>query len=213
MQPSLFSSSPQLLDLPNADIGYYETFIDNQQDYFERLQCELQWSQDTIQLYGRPVLIPRLNAWYGDKDAAYRYSGLDLLPLSWTNTLLTLKTAVEALLGTVVDTPFNSVLASYYRDGSDSVAWHSDDEAELGTNPVIASLSFGAMRRFSFRNRNAKNQHPIHLDLVGGSLLVMAGSTQRYWHHQIPKTTTVLGGRINLTFRRIVTTITDTGEG
>ncbi|ARN75836.1 alpha-ketoglutarate-dependent dioxygenase AlkB family protein [Oceanicoccus sagamiensis] len=198
MQAGLFSSTPQVFDLPQADISYYEDFIADEAQVYQQLLADLQWHQDTIQMYGKPVLIPRMNAWYGDKEAAYSYSGLKLTPIPWTESLLLLKQTVEQQL----NRRFNSVLANYYRDGADSVAWHSDDEAELGLNPVIASLSFGATRRFSLR-RKKQQQAPIHIDLHGGSLLVMAGQTQQYWHHQIAKTTKPVAGRINLTFRSI----------
>ncbi len=198
MQAGLFSSTAQMLDLPHAQISYHEDFIADESQIYQQLLADLQWKQDTIQMYGKPVLIPRMNAWYGDEGAGYSYSGLDLSPIAWTDSLLRLKQRVEQQL----DIRFNSVLANYYRDGADSVSWHSDDEAELGVNPVIASLSFGATRRFSLRPRKQQTT-PVHLDLKGGSLLVMAGETQQHWHHQIPKTSKPVAGRINLTFRRI----------
>ncbi len=206
MQSDLFLSAPLSLDLPDAEITYYPDFIQGQSHYYQTLINDINWQQDTLGLYGRQVLIPRLNAWYGESDADYSYSGLDLTPLPWTKTLLVLKSAVEQQLRA----RFNSVLANYYRDGADSVAWHSDDEPELGEQPLIASLSFGATRRFSLRSRfslcnnNEAKPSPKHLDLAGGSLLVMGGTTQRYWQHQIPKTRRAVAGRINLTFRTIV---------
>ncbi|WP_339339054.1 alpha-ketoglutarate-dependent dioxygenase AlkB [uncultured Oceanicoccus sp.] len=198
MQAGLFSSIPQVLDLPQADISYYQNFIADHSVIYHQLLNDLQWRQDTLRMYGKSVLIPRMNAWYGDKGAAYTYSGLNMSPIPWTDSLLALKQQVEQQL----NTRFNSVLANYYRDGADSVAWHSDDEAELGHQPIIASLSFGATRRFSLRQRQQQTT-PVHIDLEGGSLLVMAGSTQQYWHHQIPKTAKPVAGRINLTFRRV----------
>ena len=199
MQTGLFSSIPQVLDLPHAEISYYENFIADQTVVYQQLLNDLQWRQDTIRMYGKPVLIPRMNAWYGDNDAVYSYSGLSLSPIPWVDSLLVLKQLLEQQL----NTPFNSVLANYYRDGADSVAWHSDDEAELGDNPIIASLSFGATRRFSLRQRQQQSA-PVHINLQGGSLLVMAGETQQYWQHQIAKTAKPVAGRINLTFRRII---------
>jgi len=198
VQAGLFSSIPQVLDLPQADISYYQNFIADHSVIYHQLLNDLQWRQDTLRMYGKSVLIPRMNAWYGDKGAAYTYSGLNMSPIPWTDSLLALKQQVEQQL----NTRFNSVLANYYRDGADSVAWHSDDEAELGHQPIIASLSFGATRRFSLRQRQQQTT-PVHIDLEGGSLLVMAGSTQQYWHHQIPKTAKPVAGRINLTFRRV----------
>jgi alkylated DNA repair dioxygenase AlkB len=200
MQSSFFSATPQVFKLPDAEICYYEDFIDNQQATYERLLKQLKWSQDTIQMYGKPVLIPRMNAWYGDETASYSYSGLALSPLEWTQELVSLKVKLETFLAA----RFNSVLANHYRSGGDSVAWHSDDEKELGTKPLIASLSFGANRRFSLRHRLDKDKAAVHIDLVGGSLLVMSGDTQRYWQHQLAKTTKPVAGRINLTFRTII---------
>ena len=200
MQTDLFSSAASIPDLPDADVRYHPDFIADQQAVFQQLRGAIDWRQDTLRLYGRDVLIPRLNAWYGDAGTDYSYSGIRLAPLPWTDLLRALKADVESAL----QTTFNSVLANFYRDGSDSVAWHSDDEAELGTAPLIASLSFGATRRFSLRSKTDKRRPPLHLDLAGGSLLVMAGPTQHYWHHQVPKTARAVGGRINLTFRRIV---------
>lgn len=168
--------------------------------YFSIFKQELQWEQSMIQVYGRRVPIPRLNAWYGDPDAGYQYSGTRLEPRSWTANLLALKQRVEKL----TKHRFNSVLANLYRDGKDGVAWHSDDERELGENPVIASVSLGAVRRFMLKHRYDREESGIELMLPHGSLLVMAGETQRYWLHQVPKTAKAVGPRINLTFRTIV---------
>ncbi len=150
-------------------------------------------------MYGKAVPIPRMNVWYGDAGSAYSYSGLDLSPIPWTPLLLRLKNQLEDFL----NTRFNSVLANHYRDGNDGVAWHSDDEPELGATPLIASLSLGATRRFSLRSRIDSTEPPSHSELAGGSLLVMAGETQRCWQHQIPKTKKPVAGRINLTYRTV----------
>ena len=209
MQSNLFSSEHTALNLLGAEVTYTQAFIENQQNYFEILKNEIQWQRDVIQIAGKTVPIPRLNAWYGDKGASYCYSGISLTPLAWTPTLLQLKTRIEH----ETTEPFNSVLLNYYRDGNDSVAWHSDDEAQLGTKPLIASLSFGATRRFSLRgpvalcrqgSSDLHSTNTLHIDLEGGSLLVMGGQTQQYWRHQIAKTKKTVGPRINLTFRRIV---------
>ena len=200
MQAGLFSPQPIALNLADADVLYYPHFIAQPEHFYQRLKDELAWQQDSIQMYGRWVPVPRLNVWYGDANAAYSYSGLTLVPKPWTSTLLTLKHQLRQQL----NIPFNSVLANWYRDGNDSVAWHSDDEPELGTDPIIASLSFGATRRFSLRQRKNKQARPYHLELEAGSLLVMAGTTQRYWQHQLAKSKHCQAGRINLTFRNIV---------
>ncbi|MFA7553545.1 MAG: alpha-ketoglutarate-dependent dioxygenase AlkB [Spongiibacteraceae bacterium] len=200
MQQQLFAPATYALDIPDADIHYYPQFLAEPQSTYQTLLKEIQWRQDTIRIYGKPLLIPRLNAWYGDREAAYSYSGLTMKPLPWTPCLQALKQQLE----TYLNVQFNSVLLNHYRDGNDSVAWHSDDEPELGTAPIIASLSLGATRRFSLRSLVNKTAAPLHIDLEPGSLLVMQGSTQRCWQHQVAKTTQPTEGRINLTFRRII---------
>ena len=142
---------------------------------------------------------PRLNAWYGDPGCRYGYSGTRFEPLPWTETLTDIKERLTATLGVA----FNSMLANRYRDGRDSVAWHSDDEPELGRNPVIASVSLGATRRFTLKHKSRRDIRPLAVDLTHGSLLVMSGPTQHQWLHQIAKTTRIVGERINLTFRYI----------
>lgn len=166
---------------------------------FSRLQAEIPWRQESITIFGKRYRQPRLIAWYGDTGKTYAYSGLVLEPLPWTETLLRLKTQVE----TLASSPFNSVLLNYYRDGQDSMGWHSDDEPELGMNPVIASLSLGASRRFRLRHRTRPDLPKVELWLSHGSLLVMAGATQHYWQHAVPKTAKAIGPRVNLTFRWI----------
>lgn len=200
MQQSIFDNSPIHFELPDTQLSYYPDFIAHHESVYEALLDKLEWQQDTISMYGKPVKIPRLNAWYGDSNAHYAYSGLALSPLAWTPLLLDLKQQLEQFL----DCSFNSVLANHYRNGQDSVAWHSDDEQELGHEPLIASLSFGATRSFTLRHKFNEDQAPVKIDLAGGSLLVMAGTTQRCWQHQLAKTRSVVAGRINLTFRQIV---------
>lgn len=151
-------------------------------------------------MFGRQVAIPRLQAWYGDPNCTYRYSGLQLNPLPWTPDLLQLKARVEKLC----QHTFNSVLLNLYRTGSDSNGWHSDDEKELGEQPVIASLSLGETRRFRLRHKYDKDIAPINLNLSSGSLLCMSGHSQSCWQHCIPKTARTVGPRINLTFRNIL---------
>ena len=149
-------------------------------------------------MFGKPVLIPRLSAWYGNEGASYTYSGLTLQPNAWTDELLSIKQKIETISGAT----FNSVLLNFYRHGQDSMGWHADDEPELGKMPTIASLSLGAERRFLLRAKN--NHHQKHeIPLNNGSLLVMSGNTQHYWQHAIPKTRLPTKPRINLTFRQI----------
>lgn len=194
----------------NAELDFYPNFIDRKlrQVLFDQLYASLAWQQDEIVVYGKSVAIPRLQAWYGDNQLAYQYSGLTMIAKPWTSTLLTLKQEIEQHTGY----RFNSMLANLYRDGSDTVGWHSDDEPELGSEPVIASLSVGAEREFQLKRRY-KDKHSkekqinekISINLTSGSLLVMAGSTQKYWQHCIPRTKKPKAARINLTFRYVYT--------
>lgn len=141
---------------------------------------------------------PKLTFWYSDPGKPYTYSGITMIPTPWTPVLLDLKTKVESVSGVV----FNSVLLNLYRDGSDSTGWHSDDESELGQNPVIGSLSLGRTRRFMLRHRFEKGlKH--QLELNSSSFLLMQKTTQHYWQHQVPKTKRPVPHRINLTFRVI----------
>ena len=181
-----------------GDISYYPDFIRQSEayEYFRKLQ-QLRWQQDNIVIYGKTMPIPRLQAWYGDEGVSYGYSNLQLTNLHWTHELLTLKRLIENKLSL----SFNSVLANYYRDQQDTVNWHSDDEPELGLNPVIASLSFGGERDFHLKHKETKET--LKLTLKPGSLLVMAGETQHYWQHCVPRTKSTKAPRINLTFRRI----------
>jgi len=148
-------------------------------------------------MFGRVVDSPRLSAWIGDEDAVYRYSGTRFVPRPWTPELLALRDRVAAACGV----PFNSVLANLYRDGADRMGWHSDDEPELGPRPVIASVSLGAERTFRFRAK--AGGETVAIELPHGSLLTMAGDTQRLYRHELPARKRVTGPRINLTFRWI----------
>lgn len=185
---------------PNAQLTFEPQFYGMQQaqQLFDLLHQELAWRQDEIFVYGRQVAIPRLQAWYGDRQQDYTYSGLTLQALPWTPTLVQIKQAVECYTGY----RFNTCLANLYRDGNDSVSWHSDDEAELGINPVIASVSLGAKRDFQLKHKQQKEK--LTVPLSSGSLLLMAGETQHYWQHCIAKTKRVKSPRINLTFRQIL---------
>jgi alkylated DNA repair dioxygenase AlkB len=157
------------------------------------LMGSIAWRQEVATVMGRRVAIPRLTAWHG--EAGYVYSGIRMAPMPWNAPLLELKAVAEACAGQ----PFNSVLLNLYRDGRDSVSWHADNEPGLGRNPVIASLSLGATRRFQLRHRRSKER--VAIDLCHGSCLIMAGATQHHWLHQLPKTARPVGPRINLTFR------------
>ena len=165
------------------------------------LGAQVPWEVHRIRLFGRDVASPRLSCWIGDPGAAYRYSGALFHPRAWPLGLQQLRGRLEASCGA----SFNSVLANRYRDGSDGMGWHSDDEPELGLQPVIASLSLGATRRFLLKAR-AQDGQRLALDLPAGSLLLMRGDTQRNYRHALPRTARPVGERINLTFRNIRTT-------
>jgi alkylated DNA repair dioxygenase AlkB len=207
-QPSLFDAgSPagrhdgvERPVLPDADLTYLPSFFAaDRERLLEQLLSTTAWRQDVITLYGAPTPIPRLQAWYGDPGRTYTYSGIVLEPQPWTPALLEIRTAIEPEAGV----RFNSVLCNRYRDGRDGVAWHADDEPELGAEPVIASVSFGAVRPFRFRHQRDPDL-TYELELASGSLLLMRGPTQACWKHQIAKTAKPVGERVNLTFRVIV---------
>jgi alkylated DNA repair dioxygenase AlkB len=162
------------------------------------LRDELRWEQRAIVLFGRHVLQPRLIAWAG--SLGYRYSGQTLEPRAATPTIAALMARVSAH----TQTPFNHVLINRYRDGSDSIGLHADDEPELGADPLVATLSLGATRRFVLKPRRARGGQGRALDVQHGSLLVMGGTCQRYYVHGVPRQPGVAGERISLTFRRLL---------
>lgn len=167
---------------------------------FAQLQALPDWVVHRVQVYGKTHNAPRLSAWYGEPGCVMSYSGLRLTPLPWPTLLAGLRRRVEAVCGVA----FNAVLANYYRDGSDRMGWHCDDEPELGRNPAIASLSFGCERDFQLRridDHSIKRSIPLGL----GRLLFMGGNTQHYWHHALPVRKRQNGPRINLTFRNVIT--------
>jgi alkylated DNA repair dioxygenase AlkB len=169
--------------------------------WFAELLNGLPWAQPEILIFGKRVPVPRREVWFGDLQAHYRYSGVDHTPLPWTPTLTELRHRLENHTGCA----FNSVLINLYRDGRDANGWHSDDEKELGPEPVIASVSLGAARRFLLRptRRSGLDLPALEISLEHGSLLLMAGRTQSLWQHTIPKQLRVKEPRINLTFRLI----------
>jgi alkylated DNA repair dioxygenase AlkB len=190
----------EVLPMPDAKVTLYRGFFTAAESdrLLQELSDKIDWKRESAVFAGGKVPLPRLTAWYGDAGKSYSYSGITVHPNPWTPTLLRIKERVEAIAGV----KFNSVLLNFYRNEQDSVGWHSDDEPELGTNPVIASVSFGAERTFQFKHK----ENPDLRQSVGlshGSLLLMAGSTQHHWKHQIPKTKKPHGPRINLTFRII----------
>jgi alkylated DNA repair dioxygenase AlkB len=188
-------------DLPGADLCFWRRCDLGAEPaaLFADRREELAWREESIRLFGREMLQPRLLAWYGDEGSRYRYSGVLHEPLPMTPRLRQLRERIEALTGA----RFNSVLANYYRNERDSMGLHADDEPELGDRPVIASLSLGEERIFRLKHRQRRDIRPLRLPLPSGSLLVMAGDTQRNWKHEVPKQSKACGPRINLTFRWI----------
>ncbi len=200
--PVFESSNIERLPIADADVLLYHQ-IELGQSY-DQLLYELidntTWRQEEITLFGKAHRQPRLSAWYGNRDSVYTYSGISLRPRPWNQTLLNLKAGVESQLGR----SFNSVLLNYYRDQRDSMGMHSDDESELGKQPVIASLSLGEERILLLRHRYRKELGTLKLPLPSGSLLVMKGDTQSHWKHGIAKQNHPCGPRVNLTFRTIL---------
>ena len=197
---SLFDSEPIVFDVPDASIIYYPNFFSTEEAtiLFDTLQKEIPWQQDDIKVYGKVYPQPRLTVLFGNEGKSYSYSNITMHPHKWSPLLMSIKEKVEKTTEAI----YSTVLLNYYRDGKDSNGWHADNEKELGTNPIIASLSFGAERMFQLKHNAIPNQK-INIPLAHGSLLVMKGTTQHFWKHQIPKTTKPIGSRINLTFRII----------
>ena len=187
--------------LRDADLVLIENFFSKStsDNFYSRLLNDIKWMETKIIVYGKEHDTPRLTAWYGDPGNDYTYSGLKMNPFPWTEDLLFIKEKVDKASGVA----FNSVLLNLYRSGKDSVGWHRDDEKEFGINPVIASVSFGETRPFHLKHKFKKDIDKVIIPLTHGSLLIMKGTTQHYWEHQIPKTAKEISPRINLTFRII----------
>lgn len=207
MQGRLFDSELKpghyhVHSLGDAEIREYpmafSSFESN--NYLNKLISSVTWEQASIAIAGKTVPVPRLQCWMGDPQASYGYSGLRLKPGPWQQPVNAIRARVSELTGH----DFNSVLLNYYRDGQDSVAWHADDEAELGPEPVIASVSFGAERVFQLKHKFRADAPRHRLLLLNGSLLLMGKTMQNNWLHQIPKTKSAVGPRVNLTFRTII---------
>lgn len=181
--------------IPDADISMIAL---DAEDHFEQLLSETPWQQRSNLMFGKRVRQPRLTAWYGDEGCQYSYSGVSNAPLPWQGVICAIRDDVEALLGC----RFNSALLNLYRTGQDSIGFHSDDEPELGPTPIIASVSYGAVRTIEFRHRRG-NHVPVLIDLPSKSLLVMMGDTQKNWKHGIDKVKDA-DPRINITFRQIL---------
>ncbi|PWS28312.1 alpha-ketoglutarate-dependent dioxygenase AlkB [Pedobacter yonginense] len=200
-QLSFFKDAGQSAGLPTEVLEYLPNVFDEElgSQLMERFIAETPWTQKVVSMYDKQVITPRLSAWYADANT-YDYSSLrKSAPNIWTPELLIIKNIVEPIAGVM----FNSVLLNYYRDGSDSVAWHSDNEKALGTHPTIASVTFGQVRAFDIRNKlNHSEKYSVKLE--HGSLLLMKGNLQSNWDHRIAKSTKAMKPRLNLTFRVVV---------
>ena len=198
---SLFNLSETIqLKLPDAEIDYMPAFynFDESRKLFDAIYNHTNWVEEDIRVYGKVYKQPRLTAFYANNNKAYGYSNITMSPQPFNPTLNAIKSKIEK----VTQLTFSSCLLNLYRDGQDSNGWHSDDEKELGENPVIASVSLGAERLFHLKHKKVKTlKHKLILN--NGSLLVMKGETQHHWLHQIPKTKKIIDKRINLTFRLI----------
>ncbi|MGA8854960.1 MAG: alpha-ketoglutarate-dependent dioxygenase AlkB [Christiangramia sp.] len=187
--------------LPDSELHYYHNFF-KKKEADELLKYFLEfpeWNQDKIKLFGKEILQPRLTALFGEAGKIYTYSGLQMKPQPFTPEIISVKNRCEKY---VENLRFNVCLANLYRDGTDSMGWHADDEKELGKRPVIASVSLGEERIFHLKHKKDKTlKHKIRLQ--HGSLLIMSGSTQEFWKHQLPKTRKQIDPRVNLTFRKI----------
>lgn len=188
---------PERIDIADGGtLDYDEAFYakDAADALFERLRADTPWQQER----SRMGPFPRLTAWYADTGLTYSYSGVTHHAIEWTPTLAEIRRRVEEFS----ETPFNSLLLNFYRDGQDSIGYHTDAEPELGVNPVIASISLGAVRQFVLKHLHSGEKRKY--DLAHGSLLVMGGTCQHHWVHGVPKTKAAVGPRINLTFRNII---------
>ena len=192
-------NSNECRTLCDDDVAYIPAFLSTAMadHYFKRLLKYVPWTQHSVTLFSRSHDCPRLSAWFGDPECDYAYSGHRHRPLPWIDELNELRKLVEARFAVQL----NSALANLYRNGSDSMGWHSDDEPELGKQPTIVSLTLGSQRRFRLRHKHTAKRE--HVTLEHGSILLMTGATQEIWQHALPKTRKPVGPRINVTFRHI----------
>ena len=199
----LFPAQTTLERIPMQDAEVYylrELFLaQTAEAIMNQLINEVRWRAENIVVWGKTYPQPRLTAWYGDNGINYTYSGIQLVALPWTDTLIDIKNRIEKFAGT----DFNSVLLNYYRSHRDSMGLHSDDEPELGRRPIIASLSLGEQRTLVLKHKTKIDLKSVRLKLASGSMLLMKGDTQHYWKHGIEKEKRPCGPRVNLTFRRV----------
>lgn len=205
MQTNLFGNSAPTqqwrdLALPDGRFQMMTGFLDSNEAWrlFDLLYKEVPWRHDEIRMWGKTHRLPRLQQWFGEPGQTYTWSGIRMGPTPWLPSLLRIRAKVEEASGH----RFNTVLANLYRDGQDTVGWHADDEADLGPDPVIASVSLGAERDFVLRHNTLEEHRNVKVLLTHGSLLVMSDGSQANWKHAVPRRKRITAPRINLTFRR-----------
>ena len=201
IRPIMLPGDGSIIELPGARLRYFDFFFSKKvaEKYFTQIKNETIWQQDSITVYGKNYSQPRLTALYANNSIPYSYSGIKMYPHQITPILSKIQKKVEQ----VSHIKFTTVLLNQYRNGNDSNGWHADNEKELGENPTIASLSFGAERFFHLKHKTKKELR-LKVSLKSGSLLIMEGETQTHWLHQIAKTAKKVGPRVNLTFRKII---------
>jgi alkylated DNA repair dioxygenase AlkB len=189
------------ISMPDADVSILHR-VDMHMGYdviLRHLIEDTKWRQEAVKIYGKEYQQPRLVSLYGDPGKRYDYSGIALHPLPWTDLLREIKRRIEDC----TEASFNAVFLNLYRDHNDSMGFHSDDEKELGKNPVIASVTFGATRTFLLKHKFRKDLPLVKVPLEAGTVLLMKGATQHNWKHGINKQTLPCGPRVNLTFRTL----------
>ena len=201
VKPIVVIGDGSIIEFPGTRLRYYESFFPKKkaEKYFKQLKDEILWQQDYITVYGKTYSQPRLTALYGNNSNPYSYSGITMHPHQITTPLFEIQNYIQQ----ISDIKFTTVLLNLYRNGKDSNGWHADNEKELGKNPTIASVSFGAERFFHLKHKSQKELR-LKILLKSGSLLLMEGETQSQWLHQIAKTSRPVQPRINLTFRKII---------
>ena len=200
----LFSPAPTDNLLPyDGNVNDFGVVVENCDTLYDRLLNELPWQSDIVTLFSKTHITTRQIVWMGESNTTYHYSGQSRHTTPWTDSVFHVKQYIEQQLSSIgIDTTFNSCLLNYYPSGTDGMGYHADDEKELGAQPIIASLSLGATRKFVLKHK--KTQDKVELHLESGQLVVMHGDTQKFWKHTITKTKTVAAGRISLTFRQIL---------
>ena len=205
----LFAPTPTDNLLPyDGQVNDLGVVINDANALYNNLLTELPWQSDIVTLFGKTHVTTRQIVWMGDNDVSYHYSGQTRRAIPWSKQMLHVKRHIEQQLSSIgINVDFNSCLLNHYPSGEDGMGYHSDDEKELGAQPIIASLSLGARRKFVFKHKTIRQENKpvkVELYLESGQLIVMHGDTQDFWMHTITKTKTVTSGRISLTFRKVL---------